>query len=174
MLMADRLNILWAGLIAGAMALCAAQVVAQPGLVQKQALSLEIASLMVAGCEQKAKAEGWAPVSIAVIDDGGNLLMFIRQDGANMGTIEFAQLKGGTAASLGLGSEELGDRFEFSDPDRPIGVAYVEGITVTPGGLPIRSAGGQLLGGIGVSGAAAEQDVACGQAGIDAISDFLK
>lgn len=171
---ACRNNFVAVGLVAVTAFLFAAQAIAQPALVHKQGLSLDVARLMVDGCEKKAAAEGWAPVSIAVIDDGGRLVAFVRQDGATMGTIEFAQLKAGTAASLGLGSGELGDKFEFADRDRPIGVAYVEGVTVTPGGLPVRTASGQLLGGIGVSGAAADQDVACSQAGIDAVGQLLK
>lgn len=163
-----------AGLVISAMSFGGAAVTAQPALLQKQALGLEIARLMTDGCEKVAAAEGWAPVSIAVIDDGGNLVTFIRQDGAAMGTIAFAQLKARTAASLGLGSGEIGDKFEYANPDRPMGVANVKGVTVTPGGLPIKTANGQLLGGIGTSGAAADQDVACSQAGIDAASEFLK
>lgn len=161
-------------LLASVGLLCAIPAVAEPALIEKQGLSLEVARLMVDGCDKKAVAEGWAPVSIAIIDDGGNLLAFVRQDGAATGTIAFSQLKAGTAASLGLGSGELGDKFEFSDPNRPVGMAYVDGVTVTPGGLPIYSASRQLLGGIGTSGASVDQDVACSQAGIEAARRLLE
>lgn len=161
-------------LFAGVVFLYAMPAVAEPSLVQKQGLSLDVAKLMLDGCEKKAAAEGWAPVSIAIIDDSGNLLTFVRQDGAVKGTIGYAQLKAGTAASFGIASGELGDKFEFADPDRPVGVAFVEGITVTPGGLPIYAANGQLLGGIGTSGASSDEDVACSQAGINAAGELLK
>ena len=42
------------------------------------------------------------------------------------------------------------------------------------GGLPILTADGAQLGGIGVSGATSDQDEQCAQAGIDAIADELR
>jgi glc operon protein GlcG len=42
------------------------------------------------------------------------------------------------------------------------------------GGLPIKTASGEPIGSVGVSGASAEQDGACAQAGLDAVKDDLK
>jgi uncharacterized protein GlcG (DUF336 family) len=56
----------------------------------------------------------------------------------------------------------------------------VPGLELTPntatfaGGLPIITGGGARIGAIGVSGASADDDEACAQAGIDAVKDALK
>ena len=47
---------------------------------------------MVAGCEAKAKQEGWK-MNIAIVDDGANLVAFVRMDGAYLGSGLIAQHK---------------------------------------------------------------------------------
>ena len=54
------------------------------------------------------------------------------------------------------------------------GIAYIPGIATFEGGLPIMTADGKHIGSIGVSGASAEQDGICAQAGIDAVKNDLK
>lgn len=143
---------------------------------QKSVLSLAMAETMADACEAMAKAEGWRPVNIAIYDDGGNLKLFRRQDGAFLGSIQVAQMKGHTStmfpfptrlvADLGYGTE--------GQPAPLPGIVEVPGIIAFAGGLPIMTAGGQQIGGIGISGATADEDEACAQAGIDAIADMLK
>jgi uncharacterized protein GlcG (DUF336 family) len=54
------------------------------------------------------------------------------------------------------------------------GIAQVPGVTAFAGGLPIMTADKVQIGGIGVSGATADQDETCAQAGIDVAQDALK
>ena len=54
------------------------------------------------------------------------------------------------------------------------GIAPVPGIATFAGGLPIMTGSGAQIGGIGVSGASADEDEQCAQAGIDAVADMLK
>ncbi len=54
------------------------------------------------------------------------------------------------------------------------GIAHVPGIATFAGGLPIMTASGSQIGGIGVSGASSDEDEQCAQAGIDAVADMLK
>lgn len=142
-------------------------------LETKPILSLPMANKMADACEAKAEKEGWRKINIAIYDDGGNLKLFRRQDGAFMHSIQIAQLKGRTSAGMPRSTRKLGE-INYSNPARPYGIDAVPGFAVFPGGLPILTAAGAQLGGIGVSGATGDQDEQCAQAGIDAIADMLK
>jgi glc operon protein GlcG len=143
-------------------------------LAQQEVLTLPLARAMVAGCEDFARKNDLAPLTIAIYDASGNLKLFSRQDGSMMVTVEFAHIKARTAAVLGMSTKNLGDNIEFANNDRPMGLRYVDNLTVVQGGIPIRSQSGQLLGGMGVSGAPSAMDEACGWAGIDAVKGLLK
>ena len=143
-------------------------------LATKKILTLKIAKLMAQSCEDYAAENKIGSIAVAIVDDGGNLVLFAKQESTLEGSARFARLKAQTSGLMGSKTRDIGDKWEFADPNRPMGIANVADFTVTPGGMPIFSADGQLLGGIGVSGAAAEDDEACGQAGIDAVADLLK
>lgn len=135
---------------------------------KKTVLTIETARKMAAGCVAKAKAEGWR-MNIAILDDGGNLKYFERMDGSFMGSIQIAQLKANTSASFPFSTKTLGEITQ-----RVPGIAFVPGIVTFEGGLPIKTASGEHIGAIGVSGATGEQDGICAQAGLDAVKDDLK
>lgn len=141
-------------------------------LESKPVLSLSMAQKMADACEAKAQKEGWRKVNIAIYDDGGNLKLFRRQDGAYMHSIQVSQLKGRTSAGIPRSTRALGE-INYSNADKPYGIDAVPGFVVFPGGLPILTKSGVQLGGIGVSGATGDQDEECAQAGIDAIADQL-
>ena len=141
-------------------------------LDSRPVLSLSMAQKMADACEAKASKEGWRKVNIAIYDDGGNLKLFRRQDGAFMHSIQVSQLKGRTSAGIPRSTRALGE-INYSNAERPYGIDAVPGFVVFPGGLPIMTKAGIQLGGIGVSGATGDQDEECAQAGIDAIADQL-
>ncbi len=143
-----------------------------PALASRQVLTFEIARLMAEGVEAFAAARGLPPLGIAIVDDGGNLVLFHRQTGVVEGGARYSRLKAQTAGLLGSPTRFIGN-LDYTDPARPLGIGAVEHFTITPGGFPIRSGSGQLLGGIGVSGAPAEDDEAAAQAGIEAVKDYL-
>jgi uncharacterized protein GlcG (DUF336 family) len=135
---------------------------------KKTVLTIDTAKKMAAACVAKAKAEGWK-MNIAILDDGGNLKYFERMDGAFRGSIQIAQLKANTSSMFPFSTKMLGDITQ-----KIPGIAFVPGLVTFEGGLPIKTAGGEHLGAIGVSGASAEQDGMCAQAGLDAVKDDLK
>ncbi len=114
---------------------------------QKTVLGLEAAKKMAAACEETARKEGWNMI-IAIVDDGGNLKHFSRMDNSFRASIEIAQ-------------------------QRVPGIVHVPGIVTFAGGLPIVTAKGEHIGAIGVSGASADQDEVCAQAGLDAVKSEL-
>ena len=137
-------------------------------LEQRPVLSLDVAKKMAAACESKAKQENWK-MNIAIVDSGGHLKYFLRQDDAFQKSIEIAQLKAGTSAGLPFSTKQIGEI-----TSKVPGIAYVPGIVTFEGGLPIMTADGKQVGAIGVSGGTAEQDGQCAQAGIDAVKNELK
>ena len=139
----------------------------------KPYLTLEIAEVMANTCEKIAKENSWRPVNIAIYDDGANLKLFRRQDNSFLHSIEIAHLKAKTSAGLPRSTRTLGE-MAYSNPKRPHGLEHVPGFVVFPGGLPIITQSNIHIGGIGVSGATADQDEQCAQAGIDAASGLLK
>lgn len=152
--------------LAGAFAVSAAPAFAQQ---KKTVLSLQTAQKIAQACVDKATAEGWK-MNVAILDDGGNLKHFVRMDGAFLGSIEIAKLKANTSASFPFSTKQVGEIVQTRVP----GLAFVPGLVTFEGGLPIKTAGGEHVGAIGVSGATAEQDGVCAQAGLDAVKDDLK
>jgi len=132
-------------------------------------LTQATAKKMADACEAAAKAKGWKMV-IAILDAGGNLKHFTRMDDSFLISVGISQSKANTSASVPFSSRKFGE----------IAKSMVPGLELTPntatfaGGLPIITAGGAHIGAIGVSGASADDDEACAQAGIDAVKDALK
>lgn len=96
-------------------------------------------------------------VAVAVFAESGELIAFAHMDEAASAVGEFAQWKGRSAATIHVASADTANWGKG-----PPGLATWEG------GLPIFSAEGVALGGVGVSGAQSAEDVACGRAGIAA------
>jgi uncharacterized protein GlcG (DUF336 family) len=155
-----------------ALAFAAAFVVTSAPLMAQQkktVLTLDTARKISQACVDKAAAEGWR-MNIAILDDGGNLKHFVRMDGAFLGSIQIAQLKANTSSKFPFSTKQVGEIVQTRVP----GLAFVPGLLTFEGGLPIKTGGGEHIGAIGVSGATAEQDGVCAQAGLDAVKDDLK
>jgi glc operon protein GlcG len=141
---------------------------AASAIEQRPFLTLDVAKKMAAACEAKAKQEGWK-MNIAIVDSGGNMKYFLRQDDSFLKSIEIAQMKAGTSAGFPFSSKQIAE-IATKIP----GIAFVPGIATFEGGLPILTADGKHIGAIGVSGASAEQDGVCAQAALDAVKAELK
>ena len=140
----------------------------------KPTISLDIAKKMVAACEAKAKQEGWK-MNIAIVDDGANLVAFVRMDGAYLGSVLIAQHKAMTSAKFPFSTRQFSE-IAFGKEGKPAmvpGIANFPGIVAFAGGLPIMTANKVQIGGIGVSGGTSDQDEQCAQAGIDAVKGEL-
>ncbi|UTW55943.1 heme-binding protein [Kordiimonas sp. SCSIO 12610] len=114
------------------------------------------------GCEAYALDHD-LKVNIAVLDQGTNMMAFLRMDGAPIGSIDIAEWKANSSAASGRPTKA---RFEAAKNFPAIG--HAPNIAVFEGGEPIFTLDGVLLGGVGVSGAASADDAACARAGIEA------
>ena len=146
-----------------------------PAAEMSPALVLDVAKKLVAGSEAKAQAEGWK-MNITVVDAGANLVAFERMDGAFLGSVLISQNKAETSAKFPFPTRALAEIAYGKDNKGGTlpGIAMVPGIITFAGGLPIKTASGAHIGGIGVSGGTADQDEECAQAGLDAGKDMLK
>ena len=145
-------------------------------LEQKPILTLDMAKKMADACEAAQAKGGWRPINVAIFDDGGNIKLFRRQENAFLGSIQIAQMKGHTSAIFPFSTRTFAN-LAFGTDGKPAslpGIAYTPGIVSFAGGLPIKTDDGHQIGSIGVSGASADEDEMCAQAGIDAIADMLK
>ena len=103
-------------------------------------------------------------MDIAVVDAGGNLKAFARQDGAWLGSIDISIKKAKTARYFDMNTGEIG---KLSQPGGPLYNIEVSngGLITFPGGVPIRGSDDTIIGAVGVSGSSVENDDACAQAG---------
>jgi uncharacterized protein GlcG (DUF336 family) len=108
------------------------------------------------------------PMDIAVVDDGGHLLVFNRMDGAKLSSVDVAISKAWTAACARRPTHEYA---EIAGPGRPacgIHMSNSGRFTIVGGGMPI-SLDGHIVGGIGCSSGTVHQDREVAQAGIAAL-----
>lgn len=142
-------------------------------LVQRDRVRLTLAGakLILQAAEHKALEIG-APMDIAVVDDGGNLIAFSRMDGAKLTSIDIAINKAFTAAATGRATHEYADLAGPNGSAFGIHASNRGRFTIFGGGLPIRI-DGQVIGGIGCSSGTVEEDHAVAQAGVDALVEAL-
>jgi len=95
-------------------------------------------------------------MNIAIVDAGGNLVMFERMDDAWLGSIDIAIKKAKTAVMFNMETEAIG---ALSQPGESLyGIEHSNsGLITFPGGIPIH-VDGKLCGAIGVSGDSVEND----------------
>jgi len=132
-------------------------------LLDKKTLTLAEAKKVAAAAEAEAKKNKWA-VSIAVVDDGGNLLYMQRLDDAPLSSINISIGKATTAAIFKKPTKALED----SANGGRTALVSLPGVTPLQGGLPVM-AGGKVIGAVGVSGVAKEQDEQVAKAGVDIV-----
>ena len=118
-------------------------------------LSSADVKLLIRACETKAANMG-VNFNIAVVDAGGHLLGFSHMDGATLGSIEVSQRKAVTAALFKAESGAFGDVVRA----RPLtGIEnFNGGLALFKGGVPIELEG-QVVGGLGIAGGTAVQDL---------------
>ena len=134
--------------------------------IPHSAVSTSAAHAAVAAAVEHASVLGVA-INVAVVDGSGTLMAFLRMNGAFLHSIDIAIDKAYTAASFGFPTSQWGGVIGDDELLR-IGLNQRQRLVLFGGGLPI-VAGGQRIGGIGVSGGSAEQDEACARAGLKAL-----
>ncbi len=128
-------------------------------------LSLEQALQIIRGALQKGRETECDPLSVAVLDAGGHLVAFMRQDESGILRPEIAIGKAYGALGFGVGSRELKQK-------NPLFLSAVAAAShgrmiPAPGGVLIRSPEtDRIIGAVGISGDTADKDEAAAVAGI--------
>ena len=126
-------------------------------------MALEAASLYA--------SEIGVPMSIAIVDANTHLLQFTRQDNAKLSSIETAISMAMTSASNRLPTSALSDT---NTSGSPLLSLTTQRVCTIPGGLPILSPTGALLGAIGCSTGTSLQGEDAAGAGRDAVLALIK
>jgi len=140
-------------------------------MIMAPKLTLNDARLVLEGAEARAKAIG-VDMDIAVVDDGGHLLAFIRMDKARVTSIDVAISKAFTAACARRATHEYAAVAGAGGPAFGIHVSNQGRFMIVGGGLPV-FINGVIAGGIGCSSGSPEQDREVAQAGIDHLLQVL-
>jgi uncharacterized protein GlcG (DUF336 family) len=126
-------------------------------------VQLEDARRVIAAAEKKA-AEIGQPMNIAVADAGGNLVAHVRMDGAWLGSIDISIKKAYTARAFDIATKDLAGHSQSGGQFFGIHASNDGKIMIFAGGVPL-TAGGKVVGAIGVSGGSGDQDHAVAAAG---------
>ena len=132
-------------------------------------LTLAQANQIITAALAKSREAGYKPMGIAVLDEGGALKAFAREDGASMFRFEIAQAKAWGAAGMGVSSRALGDRAK-GNPNFFVALAATAHgkFLPQPGAVVIKDATGQVIGAVGASGGTGDEDEAICIAGVTA------
>jgi uncharacterized protein GlcG (DUF336 family) len=109
------------------------------------------------------------PVSIAVVDNGGHLMVFARLDSV-YGVIDFAVKKAKTAVMFGVDSEIMGTIIASTDINGYGMINSNGGLLTIPGGAVIKDVDGNIIGAVGSSGGTVEQDKEIAEAGAKSLA----
>lgn len=129
------------------------------------------AQAVIEACLAKA-AEIGSPSSIAVVDDGRELLTFARMDGALLASSAISQAKAYTSRSLSCDTRDIED---LAQPGAPLFGLHTAHLAVgkpliTFGGGVLITVGGQPAGAVGVAGGSPDQDHEIAAAGAAAVA----
>lgn len=130
-------------------------------------LKLDVANAIIAAAFAKAADLGLKPLSVAVLDAGGHVKAFQKQDDSSLMRFEIAVGKAFGALAVGAGSRWL----NAAGIERP---HFVQALTVASGGKIVPVPGGvliledgEILGAVGISGDTSDNDEACAVSSIE-------
>src|ERR1700757_3480101 len=130
-------------------------------------LTLEDAKRMLKAAEAKAASLGIS-YCVAVVDAGGHLVAFLRQDGALIGSVDLAIDKATTARIFDKTTSYLATLAQSGRPLFGIRQSNSEKVVIFGGGVPV-VLDGTIVGAVGASAGTVEQDIAVAEAAITAL-----
>ncbi len=140
----------------------------QADLPSKKVLTLEVAKKVAEAAEAEAKRRG-STVVIAVVDDGGYLLVLHRLDDTQVASVEVGIGKARTAAIFRRPSKVFEDQVK----NGRVSALALPGATALQGGVPIIYEG-KVIGAVGVSGNTPQEDEDIAIAGAKVIEAAIK
>jgi len=131
-------------------------------------ITLDAAKTMVSEARAKGAEMGLKPLSVIVLDAGGHVLAFEREDGASPGRFDIAQGKAFGAVMLGMpGSAQMARAEQQAYFMAAVNGAFGGKVVPVPGGVLVKK-DGVVLGAVGVTGDTSDNDAEAAVAGIEA------
>ncbi|MGD0023927.1 MAG: heme-binding protein [Xanthobacteraceae bacterium] len=130
-------------------------------------ITLDQAKRAMAAAELEAAKNSWQ-VAIAILDSGGNLVMFHKIDNAQLSAVTTSEGKARTALEFKLPSKALDNAIAAGGAGWRL--LALKDITPLEGGLPV-VVDGKIIGAIGVSGVLSSQDAQVAKVGADALAN---
>jgi len=132
-------------------------------------ISLGRARKMIKFAFEKGKELGLKPLSVVVLDAGGAVKAFERQDGAAPGRFQIAHGKAYGAVMLGMaGAAQMARAEQQAYFMQAVNGLFGGQVVPVPGGILIRDKKGAIIGAMGVTGDTSDNDAIAGVAGVEA------
>lgn len=132
-------------------------------------LTLAQANTIIDKALEKGRQISCAPLAVAVLDAGGHLVAFKREDRSGIMRFDIAFGKAWGALGMGFSSRTLGERAEKHPTFFQMLSAVSQGrFVAAPGGVLIRDGNAEIIGAVGISGDSSDKDEICAVAGITA------
>lgn len=130
-------------------------------------ISLDRANAIITAAFAHGRTINAKPLSVVVVDAGGHVIAFQRQDGASSLRLNIATAKAAGALALGVSSRKIAEMAV----ERPTFIAAVAtlsptGILPAAGGVIVVDGEGKAVGAVGITGDTSDNDEACALAGI--------
>lgn len=133
-------------------------------------ISLRRARTIIRKALEKGREAEMKPLSVIVLDAGGNVQAFEREDGASPGRYQIAHGKAYGSIMLGMAGTAQMQRSEAQAYFMAAANgAYGGQLVPVPGGVLVRDAKGRVLGAVGVTGDTSDNDAIAATAGIEAV-----
>jgi glc operon protein GlcG len=133
----------------------------------QSSLTLEAAERIVDGAIAERRKHGVLPLAVAVLDSGGNLVAFKREDGCGVLRFDIAFGKAWAALGMGMSTRTIRDRLKERPAFQGALAAASDGRFIpVPGGVLVLDAAKNAIGAVGVSGDASDKDEYCAIAAI--------
>lgn len=133
-------------------------------------ISLRRARTIIRKTLDEARRLELKPLSVVVLDDGGHVVAFEREDGASPGRFAIAQGKAYGAVMLGMpGSAQMAraeaQAYFIAAANGALGGQMIP----VPGGILVQDKSGKTIAAVGVTGDTSDNDALAGKAGVEAV-----
>lgn len=141
-----------------------------PEKEKKMPISLNRARTIIRKTLAKGREMELKPLSVVILDEGGHVKAFEREDGAAPGRFAIAHGKAYGAVMLGMsGSAQMARAEQQAYFMNAVNGVYGGQVIPVPGGVLIRDKAGKIVGAMGVTGDTSDNDAAAAAAGVEAV-----
>ena len=124
-------------------------------------MTLSLADDLANSALKEARERDLKPVTITVVDEAGRVIVSKREDACGNTIPDFALAKSRSCVGMGMSTRALRDKYA-EKPTQLACMATISPLAPFPGGVLLRGAdGSSVIGAIGISGAAADEDEHC-------------